>query len=52
MDVTTLAMIYLGTWRPSALAAAGRLEVRDPAAPAAADTLFGVGQAAWSGSHF
>ncbi|MET8854230.1 GNAT family N-acetyltransferase [Amycolatopsis sp. NPDC004625] len=52
LDVTTLAMVYLGTWRPSALAAAGRIEVRDPAAPAAADLLFGTRVAAWSGSHF
>ncbi len=52
LDVTTLAMVYLGTWRPSALAAAGRIEVRDPAAPEAADALFGTRVAAWSGSHF
>lgn len=52
LDVTTLAMVYLGTWRPSALADAGRIEVRDPAAPAAADVLFGTRVAAWSGSHF
>jgi predicted acetyltransferase len=52
LDVTTLAMIYLGTWRPSALAGAGRIEVRDPAAPAAADQLFGTRVASWSGSHF
>ncbi|WP_410617476.1 GNAT family N-acetyltransferase [Amycolatopsis sp. lyj-109] len=52
LDVTTLAMVYLGTWRPSALAAAGRIEVRDPAAPEAADLLFGTRLAAWSGSHF
>ncbi|WP_434781160.1 sterol carrier protein domain-containing protein [Amycolatopsis kentuckyensis] len=52
MDVTTLAMVYLGTWRPSALAAAGRIEVRDPAAATAADLLFGTRVAAWSGSYF
>ncbi|MEV4050617.1 GNAT family N-acetyltransferase [Amycolatopsis sp. NPDC049688] len=52
LDVATLAMVYLGTWRPSALAGAGRIEVRDPAAPAAADLLFGTCVAAWSGSHF
>ncbi len=52
LDVTTLAMVYLGTWRPSALAAAGRIEVRDPAAPEAADLLFGTRSAAWSGSYF
>jgi len=52
LDVTTLAMVYLGTWRPSALADAGRIEVRDPAAAAAADVLFGTRVAAWSGSYF
>lgn len=52
LDVATLAMVYLGTWRPSALAAAGRIEVCDPAAPAAADVLFGTREAAWSGTHF
>ncbi|GHF91976.1 MULTISPECIES: GNAT family N-acetyltransferase [Amycolatopsis] len=52
LDVTTLAMMFLGTWRPSALAAAGRIELRDPAAPEAADLLFGTRSAAWSGSHF
>ncbi|MBE8522532.1 GNAT family N-acetyltransferase [Amycolatopsis sp. H6(2020)] len=52
LDVTTLAMVYLGTWRLSALADAGRIEVRDPAAAAAADVLFGTRVAAWSGSYF
>lgn len=52
LDVTTLAMAYLGTWRPSALAGAGRIEVRDPAAPAAADLLFATRVASWSGTHF
>ncbi|MFJ7214186.1 GNAT family N-acetyltransferase [Amycolatopsis sp. NPDC098790] len=52
LDVTTLAMVYLGSWRVSALAEAGRIEVRDPAAPAAADLLFGTRVAAWSGTHF
>jgi predicted acetyltransferase len=52
LDVTSLAMVYLGTWRVSALADAGRIEVRDPAAPAAADLLFGTRVASWSGSYF
>jgi predicted acetyltransferase len=52
LDVTTLAMVYLGTWRPSALADAGRIVVRDPAAPAAADRLFATRVASWSGTHF
>ncbi|RSM37482.1 GNAT family N-acetyltransferase [Amycolatopsis balhimycina DSM 5908] len=52
LDVTSLAMVYLGTWRVSALADAGRVEVRDPAAPAAADALFGTRVASWSGTYF
>ncbi len=52
LDVTTLAMLYLGTWRASALADAGRIEVRDPAAPAAADVLFGTRVQSWCGSFF
>jgi predicted acetyltransferase len=52
LDVTTLAMVYFGTWRPSALAGAGRIEVRDPDAPANADLLFGTRVASWSGTHF
>jgi predicted acetyltransferase len=52
LDVTTLAMLYFGTWRASALAGAGRIEVRDPAAPANADVLFGTRAASWSGTHF
>ncbi|GAB3146103.1 GNAT family N-acetyltransferase [Amycolatopsis stemonae] len=52
LDVATLGMVYLGTWRPSALAGAGRIEVRDPAAVVAADVLFGTRVAAWSGTHF
>ncbi|WIX99882.1 GNAT family N-acetyltransferase [Amycolatopsis mongoliensis] len=52
LDVTTLAMVHFGTWRPSALADAGRIEVRDPEAAANADVLFGTRVAAWSGTHF
>ncbi|MEU5261091.1 GNAT family N-acetyltransferase [Amycolatopsis sp. NPDC021455] len=52
LDVTTLAMAYFGTWRVSALADAGRIEVHDPAAPAAADVLFGTRVASWSGTYF
>ncbi|MFJ1759610.1 GNAT family N-acetyltransferase [Amycolatopsis sp. NPDC088138] len=52
LDVTTLAMLYLGTWRASALAAAGRIEVRDPAALVAADVLFGTRVESWCGTFF
>jgi predicted acetyltransferase len=52
LDVTTLAMLYFGTWRPSALAGAGRIDVRDPGAPAAADVLFGTRVQSWCGSFF
>ncbi|MDT7804192.1 MAG: hypothetical protein QOI78_7625, partial [Actinomycetota bacterium] len=52
LDVTTLGMLYLGTWRASALATAGRIEVRDPGAPAAADVLFGTRVQSWCGSFF
>ena len=52
LDVTTLAMVYFGTWRPSALAGAGRIEVRAPSVLADADALFGTRVASWSGTHF
>ena len=51
-DVTSLAMVYLGTWRPSALADVGRLEVRDPAALPEADALFATRVASWAGTFF
>ncbi|GAA4534759.1 GNAT family N-acetyltransferase [Amycolatopsis samaneae] len=52
LDAGTLAMAYLGTWRPSTLASAGRIEVRDPAALAAADRLFSTHAPAWCGTFF
>jgi predicted acetyltransferase len=52
MDVDVLAMIYLGTWRPSALAGIGRITVADEAALPAADRLFAVDRPAWNGSMF
>ncbi|WP_141995609.1 GNAT family N-acetyltransferase [Amycolatopsis cihanbeyliensis] len=52
LNVDTLAMIYLGGWRPSALAEAGRIEVADPAAVVAADSLFATRRAAWCGTFF
>lgn len=52
MGADVLAMVYLGTWRPSVLAAIGRITVADPAALPAADRLFAVEQPAWNGSLF
>lgn len=52
LDAEALAMIYLGAWRPSVLAATGRVMVTDPAAPAAADRLFAVDRPPWNGSMF
>ncbi|GAB3884528.1 GNAT family N-acetyltransferase [Kibdelosporangium lantanae] len=52
MDAESLAMIYYGSVRPSALAAAGRLQVNDPVALERADRLFVVEQTAWCGTFF
>lgn len=52
LDVDTLGMLYLGQWSATALAEAGRLEVRDPAAVARADELFTTVAAPWCGTHF
>jgi predicted acetyltransferase len=52
MSMETLGMVYLGTWRPSTLAAIGRLTAHDPAALAAADRLFATDRPAWCGSLF
>jgi predicted acetyltransferase len=52
MTVETLGMVYLGAWRPSALAAIGRLTAHDPAALAAADRLFATDYPSWCGSLF
>ncbi|WP_328608966.1 GNAT family N-acetyltransferase [Amycolatopsis sp. NBC_00345] len=51
-DAATLAMAYLGGWRLSALAGAGRVEVRDPAALPDADALFATRRPSWAGSYF
>ncbi|SNR79093.1 Predicted acetyltransferase [Haloechinothrix alba] len=51
-EVDTLAMLYLGTWRPSALAGVGRLEVVDPAAVESADRLFAGAVQPWCGTGF
>ncbi|GHE82359.1 UPF0256 protein [Amycolatopsis deserti] len=48
----TLAMLYLGDRPPSALAAAGRLEVLNPAALPHADTLFATRVTPWCGTPF
>jgi predicted acetyltransferase len=50
LGVAALADIYLGTWRPSALAQAGLAEVRDPAALAVADRLFAAPAVPWCGT--
>lgn len=50
LGVAALADIYLGTWRPSALAQAGLVDVRDPTALAAADRLFAAPAAPWCGT--
>jgi predicted acetyltransferase len=52
MTVETLGMIYFGAWRPSTLAAVGRLTAHDPAALATADRLFATDRPAWCGSLF
>jgi predicted acetyltransferase len=52
LGVDVLAMLYLGAWRASALAATGRIEVLDPGAPARADELFRTRVAAWCGTFF
>ncbi|HKN53125.1 MAG TPA: GNAT family N-acetyltransferase [Amycolatopsis sp.] len=52
LGVETLVMAYLGAWRPSTLAAAGRITVLDSAALDAADTLFAGSAAPWCGTYF
>ncbi|MBP2325683.1 putative acetyltransferase [Kibdelosporangium banguiense] len=52
VDVDVLAMMYLGAWRPTALAAAGRLQVNDPQALSRADRLFATDTVAWCGTGF
>lgn len=56
LSVSELARLYLGDVPPSALAATGRLTVRDPAALRAADVLFsngsGGGTVPWAGTFF
>ncbi|HEY7595505.1 MAG TPA: GNAT family N-acetyltransferase [Actinophytocola sp.] len=52
MTVEALGMIYLGTWRPSTLAAIGRLTAKNPVAAEAADRLFATDRPSWCGSLF
>jgi predicted acetyltransferase len=51
-DVAVLARLYLGDVSASELAATGWLTVRDAAAVAAADALFGTSAVAWCGTFF
>lgn len=52
LGVDALAMLYLGTWRASALVTAGRLQVHDPEAAERADLLFRTRLSAWCGTYF
>jgi predicted acetyltransferase len=52
LGVDALAMLYLGTWRASALAGVGWLQSIDPLAVATADRLFATGVTAWCGTFF
>ncbi|MER7011374.1 GNAT family N-acetyltransferase [Saccharopolyspora sp. NPDC000359] len=52
LDVSALAALYLGDQLASTLVAAGRVEVRDPAAVTAADRLFATLETPWCGTGF
>ncbi|GAB3574402.1 GNAT family N-acetyltransferase [Amycolatopsis endophytica] len=52
LGADALAMLYFGTWRPSQLASAGRIQPADPTATARADRLFATPAPAWCGTHF
>jgi len=52
MDVATLGMVYLGAWRPSTLAALGRVTHTGPEALEQADRVFTGDRHAWCGTHF
>jgi predicted acetyltransferase len=52
LDVSTLGMLYLGTWSASTLTAAGRIEELVPGAAARAGRLFRTDVAAWCGTRF
>lgn len=52
MTVDTLAMLYLGGWRVSALVTAGRIEATDADSVTIADRLFATDAAPWCGTPF
>jgi predicted acetyltransferase len=52
LGVDSLAMLYLGTWKASSLAMAGRVESLTPEVLTKADSLFGTHVAAWCGTFF
>lgn len=52
LDAGTLAMLYFGTWRPSALAGVGRISAAGPEVPRRADRLFATPVSGWCGTHF
>lgn len=52
LGADTLAMLYFGAWRASALVTAGRIQAAEPGAAERADRLFTVAGPAWCGTHF
>ncbi|MEU6641662.1 GNAT family N-acetyltransferase [Saccharomonospora sp. NPDC046836] len=52
LGVDALAMVYLGGWRPSVLAQAGRVQVAGERTAYAADRLFGARTTPWCGTFF
>ncbi|EMD29362.1 GNAT family N-acetyltransferase [Amycolatopsis azurea] len=52
LGVDTLSMLYLGAWRASDLAAAGRVRATGEAALLRADLLFGTRVNPWCGTFF
>lgn len=52
MSVDTLAMLYLGGWRVSALITSGRIDVTDAGAITTAERLLATDSAPWCGTFF
>ncbi|NIJ12182.1 putative acetyltransferase [Saccharomonospora amisosensis] len=52
LGVDALAMIYLGGWRPSALARVGRVRLAGEGVAEQADRLFGTRATPWCGTFF